>query len=153
MSTYNSILSVVHDTIVNLALSGISNSNIVIKKLPKAEENLDTLPTIMIAPMNTPEQVKRFGFESTVSINYRVEVVIIAAGNLDLTSADLPTYFTWRESIRKVFQQLPLSTLGLPANIWDINVEMEVPIDRRLINELYDYMGMAIIFRSIETQA
>ncbi len=152
MSTYYNLLSIVKTTIEGLNLDGIDNANIVIKKLPAVEQKVDTLPMILVVPSDQPEDVKRFTFEKEVSITYRIEVVIVAAGNLDMSSTNLSTYLDWRQKIRKIFHQAPLNTLGVPSSVWDIAVQPLQPLDRRLVNQSYDYQGLAVLFRSVENQ-
>lgn len=142
---YNDLLNSVAATIASVITGG---AQISIRKLPAVEETLDTLPAIIVSPKDRPEEIKRSGFENNVDVIYTIEIVIVDAGNFNFT-ANLPLYLNWRQQLRYAFQQVPISSI---PNVYIYNVvcDMEVPIDRTKINELYDYVPMAVRFWSSE---
>ena len=147
MSGYNDLLNATQTIVQALGLSGISTGNILVKKLPKVEQ-VDSLPIILICPSVRPEVILGSSFEAQVFVDYRIDVIIIASGNLDFSS-NLSTYLLWREEVRKAFQQAPLA-VSIPVMPWKIKTEPLVPLDRHLISELWDYMGLTIVFSTNE---
>lgn len=150
MATYATLLTVTRDTIRQLGLVGIAQANIKITKLPKREENLDTLPCVLIIPHDRPESITRMSMEGDASYAYRVSIVVVSAGNRDYTDTSLATDLTWRDTIIKVFERLPLNTLGLPTSIWEMRVDTDVFMDRSIMNRMYDYQALSVIYHSME---
>ena len=144
-------MSVYHDLLqstVNLIQSlGLGITNIQITLLPKAEEQLDTLPLVCVCPHEEPETISRAGFESSVYKTYLIQVVIISAGNLVLDDTNLPTYMSWRQAIARAFQQTPLPnfTSG-DGYLWNVIPSFDAVVDKFRISEMYDYQSLSIRF-------
>lgn len=155
-SIYSDLLAGVNAAVVGLNLTytpeGTTapvNANVVVRKLPRVEENLgDTLPLIAICPKDTPERIEVASAESESGVFkwYVVEIVVIAAGNQDFVS-NMPAYFSWREQIMRSFQSAkPVDVYGL----YDTEMRPEVPIDRNRVNANYDYQGITVVFKCLE---
>ena len=146
MSVYYDILTSCQTAVQALGLTGIANAQIVVRKLPKATDTLETLPQIAICPAEEPEQVKPFTFEGKVDVVYPVELVLIAAGNRDY-SANLDAYLGHREKMRRAFQR---PTLTGASTVWDTEITPDPAYDRARLNSSYEYLGMRVLFHSIE---
>lgn len=145
---FSNLLTAVKESIETLGLTfGGSAVGISLRKLPRAEETLDTLPLICVCPRG-PEQVEAFSTEDNVLVKYDVEVVLVAAGNRDLTSTNLATWLLWREQIRRLFQ-FELSTI---TTILKVDVNPDQPLDRAKLNQNYEYSGLGFRFWSIENR-
>ena len=148
VAAYTSVLNQVQAVIQNLTLTGLPPQNVLIRMLPKAEEEVDPLPQVAIVPSEKPEIIADAGFENQVDVTYEVQVVIIAANNHDFAT-NLPTYLLWREQVRRAFQ--PQKLLGI-STIWSVDLDMEPPLDREMLNKQYAYSGMGIKFVNREVR-
>lgn len=145
-SIYNSILAAVQQDVAGLTLElGPTVLPVVIRKLPKAQEPLDTVPCVLICP-DAPEQVEVANFEGLVYVWYTVGVIVVAANNQDFAT-NLDTYLSWREQIRRLFQA---PTLAGVSSVWDTEIHPEAVIDPEGVNDNYDYSGLTIRFRTVE---
>lgn len=148
ISIYNSILDSVVSQVNSLGLAiGAKNATVVKRKLPAYEESIDgPLPMIAVVPSEKPEYVKKLGFEDSKEVGYTVQVVIIAANNRDMAT-NLDAYLNWRKSIRDLFRSAPLSGV---SQVWDMETLPDVPIDRAVVNQDYDYSSLSFLFRTAE---
>lgn len=117
-------------------------------KLPKAEEVLEQVPCIAVAPHTKPEKVTLGSFENECFVEYRAIVALIAAGNRDFVS-NLNTELGWRERVRRLFQAPPL--LGAPK-VWKLKVEPEVVLDLGMLNSNYDYSALCVVATTQEVR-
>lgn len=128
-STYGGML-----TAAKTAIDGLSlGATCVIRRLPTAQESLDTLPLIVVSPSDTPEEYERLAFNGPFTFSPTVQVVIIAANNGDY-STDLVTRLDWRQSIANALSDLDI---GLSSSI-----TYNAPLDRSMINLNYDYLSL-----------
>lgn len=146
-SVYYDCLSAVKVMIDGLALSGASTA---IRMLPKAEETIDTLPLIAIAP-GDPERVTQETFEdeSGVNVVYSVDVVTIAASNRDFVT-NLDRYLNWRQQVRRLFQSNELTGQLVGGKVWKIEIEPDPAFDRAALNRNYVYSGMTLRIHVVE---
>jgi hypothetical protein len=145
-SIYNSILTAVQQAVEGLTLElGAATLPVVIRKLPKVQEPLDTVPCVLVVPA-APEQVEVANFEGLVYVWYTVGVVVVAANNQDFSS-NLDSYLSWREQIRRLFQAPSLPGV---SQVWDTEVHPEPVIDPEAVNADYDYSGLTLRFRTVE---
>lgn len=119
---------------------------VVVRKLPKKEETLDTVPVFVVAPSERPESIEPFGSEDQVLVKYLTECVFIGPGDGDFTS-NLDTWLTYREQVRRLFQfGIPGIQLPNQANLFFAEILPEAPLDRASLNVSYDYSGLAFRF-------
>lgn len=149
MATYTTILNAVVSQVTALGLTlGATTLPVALRKLPRAEETLDTLPLICVCPSDRPESVENFSSEDVVLVKYVVEVVSIAGGKRDLTGTNLDSYFGWREQVRRQFQ----GELNGVAAVINTTISLDSPLDRSKLNKNYDYSGMKLVFHTIESR-
>ncbi len=141
-SVWYDILTRIQSLIQGLDLSGLSDANVKVRKLPKVGESIDTLPCVLVSPGDSPEDVERLSFEddSGVSVRYPADIVIVAAGNRDFSS-NLDLYAGWRQSIRRLFQDDALDGVD---RVFRVDIEPKPLYDRGLLNQNYDYLGMSV---------
>lgn len=118
-----------------------------IRKLPKVDEQIDTLPLLCIVPKDEAPQRKPLCFNVASSspyyrVSYPVEVVWIAGGDRDFTD-NQSTYMQWQSAIAAAFN-LPSSLSSSVPQVWDINVRLNPVINRSVVNDNYDYGGLII---------
>lgn len=146
-SVYNSILDAVVSQVTNLGLVfNMSPLPVMKMKLPKAQETLDVLPLVAVAPGSEAERVEPAGAEGTRFLTYRVDVVVIAEGNRDLVT-NLDAYLSWRQQVRGLFKGPLLA--GVPQ-VWEVDTALLAPLDRGLVNQDYDYSGLSFRFHTVE---
>jgi hypothetical protein len=146
---YNSILEAVRDKLKTLTLAGIDpETGIKVRKLPKATESLDSLPCVIIAPAEEPEEVEPLSAEddAAMEVVYSVDVVAIADDDADF-STNLDRYLRWREQVRLAFQPPRLAAV---AAVFDTDILPFSPLDRQLLNANYAYTGHTIRFHAAE---
>src|SRR5262249_60099625 len=74
---------------------------VAVRKLPAAEEAVDTLPLVCVVPQSRPEDVGPFAFGLT-EVVYHVDVAVIRAGQHSLSSG-LDVALDWRDRILGAF--------------------------------------------------
>lgn len=153
VSVYQDILNAVDARINSLALSH-QGSLIPVKqrKLPSKEEEIDTVPLIVNCPQDRPEEIEQASFEadSGVFVTYHIETVLMFAGARDLLT-NLDLVFSFREQMRRLFQGPPLLGTGINLpKVWNVLPDLEYVLDRGMINQNYDYSGLAWWFKTIE---
>ena len=116
-STYFDILEAIRTDIHALALVGLSSANIILHKVPStAVKNLPTerFPCIIIAPWG--REVIRPGSNVRDDVTYPVVVCIVANEKneaeqpQDVQRQNFNQYLQWRETIRKSFSNLRISS-------------------------------------------
>lgn len=140
---YYPILSAVKQIIDSLNLKDWNNNPLpsAIRKLPKADETIDTLPLLCIVPENRPPQKTPISF-GYYKVTYPVEVAWIVGGDRDYTS-NLSSYTAWQTAISAAFN-LPAALKAIVPAVWDANAKPGLVIDRAQVNDNYDYGGLTI---------
>ena len=145
-STYWQLLAAEQAAVQALGL--LPKAAVQIRKLPHAEEQLDSLPLLLVCPHELPESSEPWSSEDQALVKYRVEVALVAANDHDFGAADVDTYLGWREKIRKANQY------GLGGQLAFFGeVVPEAPIDRGLLNEGYLYSRLAFRLWAVEPRA
>lgn len=155
---YDSVPDALHqETTAAVEAIGLSIGGTVVsvaaRKLPKAEESLDTLPLIVVAPSDRPPREQPWDSGTAADGNARAlrehlfDVVVIAAGNRDPVTG-LPEYLQWRQKVSRRFGQ-PKALTNV-AELYDTRVEPMQPIDRAAYAKQYDYSGLTLRFRCVE---
>lgn len=150
-SLYSTILNFIVSQVSGLGLIYQGNVvPVVVRKLPKAEEVLETplvAPVITVAPEERPEFIEPWSTENEVLVKYGVDVVLIAAGNSNFTDINMDTWFRWREEQRRLFQFGMQPTFSF---VPFCEVTPDAPLDREKLNKNYEYSGLAFRFWVIE---
>lgn len=127
---------------------------VAVRKLPRAEEQIDTLPLVCVVPKDEPEGLEVLDFEGGRDLAYPAEIVIVSAGNRDLNATSgaanqvgLDNHMNWRQQIRN---SLKGPSLSGAATVWHMETSMELVLDRELVNLDYDYSGLIVRCRSRE---
>ena len=113
------ILNAIKSAIEARGLVGIASANIVVQKIPgnrPADLPAQQFPSIVIAPYGAEELDARAGTNSRDDVVYPVLVAILAADDGD-QELHLNQYLTWRQSIRQLFHDQPLSTLCFAVQV------------------------------------
>lgn len=100
------------EIIKSLNLPGIKTENIVIRKAPWLIG--DTFPIVVVCQDGEAINPDA-GTNETDLVDYGVVVAIVFANDRDLTTNGMGLAFTWRELIRRRFQNSSLS-ITLPSN-------------------------------------
>lgn len=120
-----------------------------IRKLPKVDEQIDTLPLCCIVPPSRAPDKRPVAFGPIYKLTYPVEVVFVAGNNRDFTS-NLSTYMAWNNQASVLFNT-PAALKSLVPAVWDVNVRLGLIIDRSQVNDNYDYGGLTIEVVCAET--
>jgi hypothetical protein len=128
-------------------------------KVPKDEAGLESivLPVIYVTTGDRPVRSvwNDTGGERTNNVNtkvntYVIELTQIAAGNLDNTTG-LPDYTNWRQQlVRAVGNPSQVSVTGTHSEVFEVNYDMDPPIDRPAWLANYDVSNMNISFDVVE---
>lgn len=145
MSVYENILTEVRGIVEELNLDGVQA--VCIRKLPRADEGLDELPVVVIAP-DDPEQVKHAGFES-VNVVYTVDIVRIGAGGAQALG-QVDQVLAFRQAVRRAFQGPLLAGVD---EVWHTELAPGPAFHRRALNRNYDYSGLRVRFHANEPRA
>ena len=134
------------------ALNLVIPQQVFVRKLPSAQETLDTLPLIIVCPNDFGERITYLGFEGNILVDYPVDIVVISTGNRDFSQANLETYMDWQRQIRDKYQQVPVLNATPYLTQYCIGIEClpDAILNRRLINQSYDYIELVIHFKVIE---
>jgi len=124
-------------------------SSIQTAELPRAQDQLSVLPAVRIAPYGNISW-ERVGFEEpTTNYGYTIQVVIIAPGNLNITT-DQDKYQRWQLNISKLL--LPIAQYQLVySNIWEVTISQLPLFDRSKVSDLYTYLGVLVTLQSLES--
>lgn len=143
-ANYYAILQAIKTIVDGLGLKDWNTSAVpsAIRKLPKVDENIDTLPLLAIVPKDEDPKRTPIAFGPVYKVEYPCEVVAIASSNRDFTS-HLDTYTAWQAAIAAAFNS-PTSLKSLVSPVWDVNVSLNLVIDRGEVNDNYDYGGLTI---------
>lgn len=105
------------------------------RKLPVVREGLESLPAVVVAFDEEPEESAASGFEGNRLVTYRIEVGTVLPGNESAT--DRMDYLTgWRQLVRRLFQ-LP-GTVPMPAGVVDVEAKPRTPYHRAAFNDNFD---------------
>jgi hypothetical protein len=144
-SVYEDVLTAVKNRIISIGLDGISASNVTIRMLPKIDETIDPLPSILVSPI-VPESYPYGFFHDSVIVRYAADIVIVAANNNDL-STNLGAYLQWRESLRRKFQTAKEANI---PGVFNATVSPMVMFDRAALAGQYAYMGFRLAVEVVE---
>jgi len=144
------ILTMAVSKIQALALAGIT-SNVVARKLPSTEEEIDTLPMVCVVPLEEDQPFRRASFENQAEWTVPVEMVVVnkgkrllaATGNADVKD-DLYTQTGWQEKVAKAFYDS--QSLGI-TGLWQTEIAPGKPVDRGKFNANYDYIPVTVRFK------
>lgn len=151
-----SVQDTIHDQLVSaigdLGLLYLGEPVPVLKrKVPAAQEALETLPLIAVALASTPGDWEPFDSGGPdgrrVVVDHRYEVAVVAAGNMS-RDANLPLYGDWLEAIATRFS--PPDCLPVPGLLLT-RVAPKINLDRDAQAMLYDYIAVDITFRCVHT--
>lgn len=134
---FRQCLDAVQTVIQDLDLSGISDSDIRVQKLPWQRTQVE--PGIFITPI-TEKLDPRAGTNARDDIGYGVQVVIVQKSNQSQTD-NLTTELTWRQRIRRSFHNKRLS------GVTEVNicyVEPGAVVLPSLFEEMYDVQSLII---------
>jgi hypothetical protein len=124
-----------------------------VRLLPTAlNAALAPLPQIVICPSERGEKMSFASAEGQVFKEYVVQVVIIAAGNLD-TTGDLVTLTNWREMISRLYQGLNSANLAGLAGVWKSTVEYLPFLDRTGWTKAYNVVPLHVRIFTIEPRS
>ena len=118
------ILSAIKSAIEARGLVGVASANVVIQKVPgnrPADLPAQQFPAIVIAPYGAEELDPRAGTNARDDVVYPVMVAILAADDGD-QELHLNQYLTWRQSIRQLFHDQPLSTLCFTVKVKPLDI-------------------------------
>lgn len=148
-SQYLEILNNVQVQIQALALT-YNNAPVAVlsRKIPRWLPNisLPSLPIILIAADDKPEQITPWSSENEVLAKYSVTIVVIAAGNQDMT-ANFDVWLGWREQLRRLFQW------GMQTQLKGClfsEYEGSPPLLRDAVLKNYDVSGFGFRFWNVE---
>jgi hypothetical protein len=122
-----------------------------LRKTAQFEQGLDpTLPIFVVCPSRTPKTSRPFDSEGQQDVAYPVDCVFISATNFDFVGTNtLDVFCSWEERIQKQFQNQPLAAV---PTIIDCRVRPWVAMDPNKLKQGYDYSGLTLAFRSIESR-
>lgn len=142
-SKHDTIVGLIHQVVSGLDLTPIEADNVLRRMLPRVDESLETMPCVLVCKSQTPVRITPISFEDDVAIakTYGVEIVTVAANNLDLVSNDA-VYGGWQEKIQRAFQ--PQVIPGLDG-VAGVELRPAPPYDRRLLNQQYAYSGLEVL--------
>lgn len=122
-AVWEQVLVGVHEKIVDLAISGISSSKIVIRKVPTTTDASLTspkFPAIIVAPYRSETITPATNLRE--DIRYPVLVAIVAEDAVNQTS-NRETYLKWREDIRRTLHYSQITITGTGAGAcYDLRV-------------------------------
>lgn len=135
----DAVLNAIVTDIDNLNLMlGSSAPNVVKRKGVKREPGVDDSLQITVAESEFGDVVKYMAFGKS-TIYHRIDITIVAPNNRDWAS-NLPTYASWRETIRNSYipPKLQSTTLFQLAGVWDVRIRPNKYLDREAMANLYD---------------
>jgi len=118
------ILNAVQAGIVGRGLAGVSPLNVLVQKVAgtrPADLPVQQFPAIVIAPYGAEGLDPGAGTTSRDDVVYKVLVAIVAADDGD-QQANFNQYLTWRQSIRLLFHDQPLSTLCFSVQVEPLDI-------------------------------
>jgi hypothetical protein len=157
---YPDILRTAEAALKALNLQGLvplhsAAANVVVRKLPAVEEELDMLPMLCVVPSDEDEEIARADFEGGKFCTHKFDVAFIAKGrllpaaegNADPNS-DLYRQLGWRKRVRDLFFD-PVTFLSV-GRIKGTTVKPGRPVDRNKVNQNYDYSIISVEVRTQE---
>jgi len=118
------ILNAVRAAIAGRGLADISAANILVQKVPgnrAADLPAQQFPAIVIAPWRAEGLDPQAGTTSRDDVVYKVLVAILAADDGD-QAANFNQYLAWRQSIRLLFHDQPLTTLCFSVQVEPLDI-------------------------------
>lgn len=157
VSILDQILTATANQVTNLNLAnGSATVSVAIRKLPRVDEDLDVLPLVAVNTAVQPEPTKPIAFNTPGANNfltktYLIDVTVISAGNQDFTSTNIDVYGTWREQIINAFrpEEWGSPIFGI-TQCYDLDVTPDVFLDRKQLNESYDYQAVRLAWKTEE---
>ncbi len=121
-----------------------------ILKEPVSRDQLDTAaPFLAVCPCQG-DGVEQWA-AGIWDKKYGVQVALVAAGNLDLTS-NLPTWMLWRGQIMAALRDpTGLQPQGI-TQVWRIEVLPDDPLDRSFIPQGFDFSSVRFRFHTLDGQ-
>jgi len=150
-SVYKSIMDAVKTQIEGLSLAGVSNSNIVIRKLATLQEKsgVPTLPAVVIAPFASKVIAQNAGTNASDDIVYPVVVATIAASNRDVDDS-IDARLLWHEQIIGKFIHKRLTGV---VSVWNCVIDSrDVFEPAAWLNKNHDVGAVVLRFVSREVR-
>ena len=101
-STQGDILAAVQTAVRGLALTGIDNANVLLRKFAWKRDGV-TMPAVFICPIQ--EQLPLTGTNSQDDTTYGVQISAVRASNGDVTISATDQLLEWRELLIKAFRE------------------------------------------------
>jgi hypothetical protein len=149
-SALSAIVSAVYDLEVLEAYSvGGSIVPVVIRKLPKRREPLDSARRITVNAVEIPDSVRRMAFGSRFLVKYRVEITLVEPNDNDAVT-NLTEHTDWKEATRARYQ-----APGVLAAVGVTRVEIDNSplLDRRNLVDGYDFTRVGFTCWSYEDRS
>lgn len=129
--------------------TGLSSSNIKNRSMPKKGETLDSLPCMLVVPYGGIDW-SPLSFEGTVNRGYMVEVCVVAASNLDFSTAQ-EQHGGWLEkAVRAVTPETLQNSTPPVESVWRVEVLANPTFDRGKLAVMYSYQSIVLRFDSQE---
>lgn len=132
-------------------LDGIEQQNIKVREMPKAGEELDVLPCVLISPYGDIDP-DALDMEGGAERAYTVEICLVDASNGDLAS-DRKKRQRWHSqtlnAIEKDGDDWRLTLPSVPS-VWSIQAVKAPTFDRSKLPEGYAYFSVVVKFLSSE---
>ena len=154
-STEQTILEDLRDILRGTAAITINAQDIKVRELPKATEELDALPEIIICSGGPTKTVPLSFEQAQVDRIYSVQVAIVIGTEGDFaTNQDL--YQGWHEAAQRAIRQDPITgdfrdVLPTATSVFGIDFDDAATFDRSLLNKNYAYMGIMLRIHSNES--
>ena len=134
-------------------LTGVSNSNHLIRELPKIGETVNTLPSVFYCP-HASIQSDPMSFEGDAGRIYTEGVYLV-----DGREGDNATYQsqaqTWHEQLLRYIEKDPATgqfrtTLANVASVWSIEIVEAGEFDKSKLESNYACLPIVVRVRSVE---
>lgn len=122
-------------------------------ELPKANEEVDLLPALRVAPQATNNlSSKPAGTDAGSMREYRQEVCLIYPREGDNTS-DQPAAQAARRQVLNLIErdgdEFRVGLAGVPA-VWSVEIDHSATFDRSKLAKQYAYLSVAVVVRTTE---
>lgn len=137
----------------SLALAGINEADVKLRKLPKKLETVDRTPCVAIC--SGPMGFNRLSFErGQVDRIYTIDLVLIDANEGDYAT-DEDKQLAWLEAVITACLVDPATgdhREALPSvpSVWALELDQATTFDRGKLADLYDYLGVRLRVHSHE---
>src|SRR5262245_47235679 len=148
-AVYSRILNQVLVMVQDLDLRDWDNNPVPVqrRKLPAVREALDTVPCIIVSMQDEAVTSERATTEGHHYRIYPVQVAFVAAGDGDLSRHE-DTYQDWHARVIDAFDTKAL--LATVPEVWDMDAEPGLILERAQIAQGYDYGGLVLMFTTCE---